>query len=166
MLFMGQEILEDKYWSDNPSYHRDTLVWWDGLARQPAMREHLRFMQDLVRLRRTRPGLTGRYSIPFQAHNDDRVLATLRGTGDGADDIVVVVSLNESVLRDYAVGFPHRGAWHLLLNADDYEIDPARRADGVRAAVEADGPAMHTMPASARIAIPANGALVFGRKPR
>ena len=53
-------------------------------------------------------------------HNDDRVLVTLRGTGDGADDIVVVVSLNESVLRDYAVGFPHRGAWHLLLSADDY----------------------------------------------
>ena len=166
MLFMGQEILEDKYWSDNPSYHRDTLVWWDGLSRQPAMREHLRFMQDLIRLRRTRPGLTGRYSIPFQAHNDDRMIATLRGTGDGADDIVVVFSLNESVLRDYAVGFPHHGAWHQLLNTDDYEIDPARRADGVRATVEADGPALHTMPASARIAIPANGVLIFGRKPR
>lgn len=166
MLFMGQEILEDKYWSDNPSYHRDTLVWWDGLTRQPEMREHLRFMQDLIQLRRARPGLTGRYSLPFQVHNDDRVLVTLRGTGDGADDIVVVVSLNESVLRDYAIGFPHPGAWHQLLNADDYEVDPARRADGIRATFEVNGPAMHTMPASARIVIPASGVLIFGRKPR
>ena len=67
--------------------------------------------------------LTDAYADPaqvIQGFNDDRVLVTLRGTGDGADDIVVVVSLNESVLRDYAVGFPHRGAWHLLLSADDY----------------------------------------------
>lgn len=166
MIFMGQEILEDKYWSDNPSYHQDTLVWWDGLSRQQEMQEHLRFMQDLIKLRRTRPGLTGRYSVPFQVHNDDRVLVTLRGTGDGADDIVVVVSLNESVLRDYAVGFPHPGVWHELLNANDYEIDPARRAGSAGVSIEASSPAMHSMPASARIVIPANGVLIFGRKPR
>jgi 1,4-alpha-glucan branching enzyme len=94
------------------------------------------------------------------------VLVTLRGTGDGADDIVVVVSLNESVLRDYAVGFPHPGVWHELLNANDYEIDPARRAGSAGVSIEVSGPAMHSMPASARIVIPANGVLIFGRKPR
>jgi 1,4-alpha-glucan branching enzyme len=166
MIFMGQEILEDKYWSDNPSYHQGTLVWWSGLSRQPAMREHLRFMQELIKLRRTRPGLTGRYTFPFQVHNNDRVLAILRGTGEGDDDIVVVVSLNESALRDYAVGFPRSGSWNQLLNGDDFEIDPARRADGARASIEANGPAMHAMPASARMVIPANGVLIFGRKPR
>jgi 1,4-alpha-glucan branching enzyme len=30
MLFMGEEFLEDKLWSDN--HHRaDSLIWWDGL---------------------------------------------------------------------------------------------------------------------------------------
>ena len=34
MLFMGQEILEDKYWSDSPDYFADSLIWWDGLRRR------------------------------------------------------------------------------------------------------------------------------------
>jgi len=35
MLFMGQEILEDKPWSDNPRHFRNTLIWWDGLRQEP-----------------------------------------------------------------------------------------------------------------------------------
>src|SRR5207253_2245417 len=37
MLFMGQEVLEDKYWSENPGYYDNTLVWWDGLGSDAAM---------------------------------------------------------------------------------------------------------------------------------
>ncbi len=42
MLFMGQEFLEDKYWSDNPgdSAH---FLWWDGLSLDRAMSDFLRF---------------------------------------------------------------------------------------------------------------------------
>ena len=30
MIFMGQEFLEDKYWSDWQG-HPELLIWWDGL---------------------------------------------------------------------------------------------------------------------------------------
>ena len=29
MIFMGQEFLEDKLWSDNPN-RSDVFLWWDG----------------------------------------------------------------------------------------------------------------------------------------
>jgi 1,4-alpha-glucan branching enzyme len=164
MIFMGQEILEDKYWSDNPEYHMNTLVWWEGLKHQEVMRQHLRFMQDLLRLRRRLPALTGRYAIPFQVHNHDRMLAMLRGTGDGADDVVVVASLNEGALHDYAVGFPHGGTWYESLNSDAYEPDPGHTVRGNGDSIEVNGSSMHSMPTSAAITIPPNGVLVFSRK--
>jgi 1,4-alpha-glucan branching enzyme len=60
MLFMGQEILEDKQWSDNPSYFKDVLIYWDGLfSGDKAMSDHLRFTRELVRLRTRHPALRG-----------------------------------------------------------------------------------------------------------
>ena len=32
MLFMGQEVLEDKQWSDNAEFFADVLIYWDGLS--------------------------------------------------------------------------------------------------------------------------------------
>ena len=165
MLFMGQEILEDKYWSDNPGRHAGTLVWWEGLQLQEVMQWHLKFMQDFLRLRRDRVGLSGRYSVPYQVHDIDRVLVLLRGTGEGADDIVVIVSLNEHRLADYEIGLPHGGDWFVLLNGDAYEADPNRRVENPYTAIEANGPGRATMPTSARVTIPANGVLVLGRSP-
>src|SRR5207249_10825933 len=42
MLFMGQEILEDKPWCDDVSNWPQFLVWWDGLKSDRHMREKLR----------------------------------------------------------------------------------------------------------------------------
>jgi 1,4-alpha-glucan branching enzyme len=164
MIFMGQEILEDKYWSDNPGQYPNTLVWWDGLQQQRPMQEHLRFMRDFLRLRRERPGLSGRYSKAYQLHDIDRVLLLLRGTGNGDDDIVVVASLNESTLRSYEIGLPHSGTWYELLNGNAYDFT-THELVGNGGSVEASGPPHHGMPASARITIPANGVLVLGRLP-
>jgi 1,4-alpha-glucan branching enzyme len=165
MIFMGQEILEDKYWSDNPTYYSDTLVWWDGLNQQVEMQQHLRFMQDFLKLRRDRPGLTGRFSKAYQVHDLNRVLILHRGTGATSEDIVVVFSLNENSLSFYEIGFPSAGTWYEIFNANGYE--PGQkiplRCNGEQ--TEAGGPACHNMPASARITIPANGVLVFARSP-
>jgi len=165
MLFMGQELLEDKYWSDNPEYQQDTLVWWNGLQEQPQMQQHLRFMQDFVRLRRGLAGLQGRYTRGYQTHDIDRLLVLLRGTGDGADDVVVIFSLNESPLFGYEVGFPHGGTWYELLNGDAYEADPNHIVRGNGGTVVASGPPRASMPTSARVTIPPNGVLVLGRHP-
>src|SRR5262249_25667838 len=48
-LFMGQEFLEDKPWSDNPD--EGLNIFFDGLAAQDnSMRNHLRFTRDLIAL--------------------------------------------------------------------------------------------------------------------
>jgi len=164
MIFMGQEFLEDKYWSDNPSHFTNTLIWWDGLDRQEVMRQHLRFIQELLNLRRKLPALTGRYAVPFQVYNHDRILAMLRGTGDGADDVVVVASLNEDTLHHYAIGFPHGGTWFESLNSDAYEPDPDDVVRSNGESIPVNGPPMHGMATSATITIPPNGILVFSRK--
>ena len=55
-LFMGQEFLEDKLWSDNRDETR--LIWWAGLAADdPTMRDFLRCVSDLITLRRNHTAL-------------------------------------------------------------------------------------------------------------
>src|SRR5260370_8648441 len=57
-LFMGQEFLEDKNWSDNRQV--GDLIWWEGLGgTDPAMRGFMRFAADLLPLRRSQPALPG-----------------------------------------------------------------------------------------------------------
>ena len=66
MLFMGQEFLEDKQWSDNFEFHKDLLLHWAGLDNgDKQMLDHLRFTRELIRLalalsRLTRPRLSRR----------------------------------------------------------------------------------------------------------
>lgn len=165
MIFMGQEILEHRYWSDNPGYYADALVHWQELPQQPERQAHLRFMQDLLALRRERPGLTGRISRAYQVHDLDRILVLLRGTGNSDDDIVVVFSLNESTHHQYPIGMPAGGTWYEVFNGDAYDTDPSREIAGNGGAIDASGPGRNGMPASANITIPANGILVFARKP-
>jgi hypothetical protein len=58
MIFMGQEFLEDKYWTDWPG-RPELLIWWDGLeGKDRHMSDQHRFTRDLMWLRRSpvRPG--------------------------------------------------------------------------------------------------------------
>ncbi|MEJ2362787.1 MAG: hypothetical protein P8Z75_15490 [Gammaproteobacteria bacterium] len=57
MLFMGQEFLEDKFWSDSPD--TSALIWWDGLHQDQSMADHLSCMQTLTNLRSRHPALPG-----------------------------------------------------------------------------------------------------------
>jgi 1,4-alpha-glucan branching enzyme len=59
MLFMGQEILEDKPWHDDIRFWSQFMTWWDGLSVDRSMRDCLRFTQDLIQLRRRYPALCG-----------------------------------------------------------------------------------------------------------
>src|SRR5262249_3490301 len=56
MLFMGEEFLEDKQWSDDVDGHPELQLFWPGLeAPDPAMRDFLRFTRELIRLRWQHP---------------------------------------------------------------------------------------------------------------
>ncbi len=163
MLFMGQEFLEDKYWTDDPDHHPGHLIWWEGLDHDRAMRDHLAFTRDLIWLRRRHPALQGEAVNPYYVHNNNRILAMHRWIEGFGRDVIVVASLNESTFDRYELGFPQAGQWFEVFNSDLYDHYPNEWVAGNGGAIEASTQPRNGMPASATIRIPANGLLVFAR---
>lgn len=162
MLFMGQEFLEDKQWSDDLSNAGDHLIWWGGLQQgDKAMIDHLRFVQELIGLRRRHPALRGESINVFHVHNQNRVIAFQRWLEGSGRDIIVVVSLNEFTFYSYDLGFPHAGQWFEAFNSDIYDnwVNPQGVGNG--GGVFASGSPLHGLPSSASIVIPANSIVVF-----
>jgi 1,4-alpha-glucan branching enzyme len=161
-LFMGQEFLEDKLWSDSPD-DPDHRIWWDGLVLDRAMRDHLRFTRELIALRRRLAALRrGRINV-FHCHGPTRVLAFHRWIEGEGDDVVVIASLSETTHYGYRLGFPLAGGWREAFNSDVYDnwVNPIVAGNG--SGVVAAGPPMHGLPTSGELVIPANGVLVFTR---
>lgn len=167
MLFMGEEFLEDKLWSENPKAHPGTLIWWDGLdsGRDKAMVGQRWFAHDVAWLRRRYKALRGESINPFHVHNDNRVIAFQRWVEFEGRDVVVVASLNEVNQFGYVLGFPQPGLWLEVLNGDIYDNGGNPNPVGNGGSIHADGPPAHGLPCSAAIVIPANGFLVFARNP-
>jgi 1,4-alpha-glucan branching enzyme len=164
MLFMGQEFLEDKYWSDSTE-SANLLVWWDGLRSDPCMSDYLRFMRELIRLRRNLAALRrGRINV-YHAWDTTRVLAYHRWVDGSDEDVVVVASLSEVTHYGYKLGFPRAGRWDERFNSDVYDnwVNPITA--GNRGSITASDGSMHGLPAQADVVIPANGLLVFGFVP-
>jgi 1,4-alpha-glucan branching enzyme len=164
MFFMGQEFMEDKYWSDSPNYFADSLIWWDGLDSDRAMRDHLRFVSELAQVRHTNAALCGDRINVYHVHNDNRVLAFHRWLEGTGDDVVVVVSLREQTWWSYELGFPRGGEWTEIFNGDVYDnwVNPVAAGNGGK--ISAGGPPMHGFQTSASIVIPANSILVFAAR--
>ena len=108
MLFMGQEFLEDKLWSDN--FKRPELfIWWNGLdGLDRHMADFHRFARDLIWQRRRHPALRAEPINVFHSNDFDRVLAFHRWLPDVGCDVVVAISLREETFHDHAyrLGFP------------------------------------------------------------
>jgi len=162
MLFFGQEILEDKQWSD---YVPDVLTpYWAGLqSGDSSMVDHLRFTSDLVALRRHHPALRGEMVHAYYVSNQNRVLAFHRWLDGIGRDVVVVISLNDSTWWSYELGFPGGGQWLEVFNSDVYDhwVNPQVAGNGGQ--IYANGGPLNGLPASATIVIPANGIVVFAR---
>jgi 1,4-alpha-glucan branching enzyme len=163
MLFMGQEFLEDKYWSDSPNYFADSLIWWDGLNSDKAMQDHLRFIRELIQVRGKHRALCGDRMNVFHVHNDNRVLAFHRWLDGTREDVVVVATFREDTWWSYQLGFPIPGDWLEVLNSDVYDgwVNPMAAGNGGR--IVANGSPLHGFQTSAQIVIPANGLVVFAK---
>ncbi|HLH19288.1 MAG TPA: alpha amylase C-terminal domain-containing protein [Bryobacteraceae bacterium] len=162
MLFMGQEFLEDKQWSDTPS--ADHEIWWAGLdGGDKTMADFLRFTRELAGLRRNQPALRGEGCQVTHVHNQNRVLVFQRWVEGQGRDVMVAVSFAETNWYNYQIGFPASGRWAEVFNSDVYDnwVNPMVAGNG--GGVDASGPPMHGLPASAGITIPANGFVVFAR---
>lgn len=164
MLFMGQEFLEDKPWHDDVANWSRFLIWWDGLDGQDRhMRDFHRCVTDLVHLRRSYPALRGEGVRVPQVHEADRIIVMHRWVEGEGRDVVVVASFNETTLDAYPVEFPSPGFWREVFNSDLYDHFPNPWVAGNQGRIAADGAPGRVYPRTARLKIPANGALVFAR---
>jgi 1,4-alpha-glucan branching enzyme len=162
MLFMGQEFLEDKQWADDPRHHADLLLYWTGLnSSDRHMSDHLRFVSDLVRIRRSLAALRGEGLRIIVADDYNRVLAFQRWVEGEGRDVVVVASLNEDTLRGYRVGMPWAGLWREVFNSDAYDHYPNPWVTGNSGSVHAFDCSYHAMRAAVDLTIPANAVLIL-----
>jgi 1,4-alpha-glucan branching enzyme len=164
MLFMGQEFLEDKQWSDNFLVHENLLLHWAGLDEQDRhMIDHLRFTHELIRLRWQHGALRGQGFRVVHVHDDNRVLAFHRWVEGRGEDVIVVVHLATFNRFDYRIGFPDGGEWREVFNSDAYEHWVNTNVVGNAGRIRAEPQPMHGFAHSASMVLPANGLLVFAR---
>ncbi len=164
MLFMGQEFLEDKQWSDDFVAHRDLLLYWSGLDQgDRQMLDHLRFTQELLALRRRSPALRGQGFRMTHVHDQNRVLAFHRWVEGEGHDVMVILHLANFTRVGYRIDFPGNGDWREVFNSDVYENWINAGAAGNNGRVVAMSQSLHGFDSSASIVLPANSLLVFAR---
>ena len=164
MLFMGQEFLEDKQWSDDLEFHQQLLLHWAGLeSGDKQMIDHLRYTRELIQLRRRYPGLRGQGFRVVHVHDQNRVLAFHRWVESQGHDVIVVAHLANFNRAGYRIGFPGGGEWREIFNSDAYEnwVNPDVAGNG--GAVHGDPDPLHGFGHSAALMLPANSILVFAR---
>ncbi len=114
MLFQGQPLLEDKWFSDT-----DPLDW----TRLDRFNGFVSLHRDLIQLRRnftdvTR-GLSGQGIELLRIDNDKKVIVFHRWKEGGPrDSVVVAMNFSAHHYDDYAVGFPGSGEWIPRFNSD------------------------------------------------
>jgi 1,4-alpha-glucan branching enzyme len=162
MLFMGEEFLEDKQWSDDVMGHPELRLYWAGLeASDPTMRDYLRFTRELIKLRWQHPALRSEGYSLVHVHDENRVLAFQRWIPNEGKDVIIVLSFANETKYGYEIGFPRSGHWREVFNSDVYDhwVNPWTQGNGGR--ISADGPPRHGLASSAALTLPANSLLVF-----
>ena len=161
-LFMGQELLEEKNWSDNRQV--DGLIGWDALdGADTARRDFLRFVTDMIALRRSQPALRGSSARVSRAEDFERVIVLHRWIEAEGRDVVVIANLAEQPKQAYAIGLPFAGDWFELLNSDVYDNFPNPAPVGNGGHVRAWSEPLDGFAASAAVTLPANGVIVLAR---
>ncbi|NJB85097.1 1,4-alpha-glucan branching enzyme [Lewinella marina] len=140
MLFQGQALLEDKWFSD-----QDPLDW-TRLERFSGVRNLFR---DLVRKRRNLEGntrgLQGQHTQVIAANDNDKILAYLRWYDDPASDgVLVVLNFSNDSFDGYALGLDFSARWQLVFNSDwkgysEHNVDVPTYPLVETEAVEQDG---------------------------
>ena len=161
-LFMGEEFLEDRKWSDNRQV--DGLIGWGELdGANSARRDFLKFVTDLIRLRRTQPALRGSSARLSRADNFERVIVLHRWIEGEGRDVVIVANLAEQPKRDYAIGLPFAEDWFELLDSDVYDNFPNPAPVGNGGHVHAWNEPLDGFSARAAVTLPANGVIMLAR---
>jgi len=132
MIFQGQELLATGHFDDGVEMD------WEKGHRHPGM---VRFYRDLIHLRGNRnekcEGLRDSSLEILHANDESKVVAFLRGTGEG--QALVVMNFSCMEFDEYSIGVPESGDWELVFHADahfysedfgDKPISDVRSAEG------------------------------------
>jgi 1,4-alpha-glucan branching enzyme len=158
MLFQGQELLEDKWFSDT-----DPLDW----KRLKKFNGYNKLHRDLIQLRRNfnnnTEGLTGQHTEIIRVDEERKILAFHRSkVGGKGDSTVVVLNFSSNAYDDYVIGMPQDGVWKLRFNSDwegyDKEFDNFTSTDSEATQGEYDN-----LPFNATISIAPYTALIFSQ---
>ncbi len=120
MIFQGQPLLEDKWFSDDDPMDWSRLEKFHGFAT---------LHQDMIHIRRNwfgvTAGLQGQHVSIIRADNEKKIIVMHRWKDGGPkDSVVVVLNFSSETFTDYKVGFPRGGQWILRFNSDKAEYDP------------------------------------------
>jgi 1,4-alpha-glucan branching enzyme len=159
MIFQGQPLLEDKWFSDS-----DPIDW----SRLDKFSRFVKLHRDLIHLRRNWFGVTGGLQGQnveiVRADNEKQVIVMHRFNGGGPkDSVMVVLNFSTETFSDYKVGFPRVGKWHLRFNSDDEQYDPEFSHLGIFDVETIDGE-FDDMQVYVSLQIPPYTALVFSQE--
>lgn len=114
MIFQGQALLEDKWFSDDDPLDWNRLKEFCGIHQM---------YTDMIRLRRNldgkSKGLQGQNTQLLKVHDEDKILAFLRWYEDpAADGVLVILNFSNRSYDGYAIGLHEEGDYQLLYNGD------------------------------------------------
>ncbi|MCF0048735.1 alpha amylase C-terminal domain-containing protein [Dyadobacter sp. LJ53] len=159
MVFQGQPLLEDKWFSDSDPIDWSRLEKFSGFAT---------LHRDMIHMRRNwfgvTKGLQGQHVQIIRADKDKKVIVMHRWSEGGPkDSVVVVLNFSIETFHDYKVGFPRAGKWNLRFNSDNEQYDPEFSHLGVFDIETMDGE-FDSLPIHAALEIPPYSVLVFSQE--
>lgn len=154
LLFMGGEIGQSCEWNFNNSLNWHELQW-------PFHQGVQKLVADLNALYKSSRAFWSQDFTPdgFQwltsDDSDHNTLSYMR-IGDNGEEIVVVVNFSGQAWQDYQVALPKGGKWQEILTTDDAKYFGSDIHNGTFTAAAEE---YHSRPYSARITVPALGAV-------
>ncbi|MFU0535596.1 1,4-alpha-glucan branching protein GlgB [Gardnerella pickettii] len=154
LLFMGGEIGQSCEWNFNNSLNWHELQW-------PFHQGVQKLVADLNALYKSSRAFWSQDFTPdgFQwltsDDSDHNTLSYMR-IGDDGEEIVVVVNFSGQAWQDYQVALPKGGKWQEILTTDDAKYCGSDIHNGTFTAAAEE---YHSRPYSARITVPALGAV-------
>ena len=159
MIFQGQPLLEDKWFSDNDPIDWSRLEKFSGFAS---------LHRDLIHQRRNwfgvTAGLQGQEVSIIRKDNDKKIIVTHRWQNGGPkDSVVVVLNFSTESFEDYKIGFPRAGKWNLRFNSDNAEYDKEFSNQAVFDIETMDGE-FDNYPVFASLHVPPYTALIYSQE--
>jgi 1,4-alpha-glucan branching enzyme len=156
LLFMGQELAQEREWS-----HERSLDW--HLLDDPGHQGVQHLVRDLNRVYRDQPAL---WEVDFDASGfwwlepndaDNNIVAFCRGSRGAKDVVACVMNLSPVPRHGYRVGVPRQGRWREALNTDAERYGGSNV--GNYGGVEAEAVPWHGQPCSVQLSLPPLGVL-------